>query len=474
MSGTLDERSPPGGEAWIAGEQTLTTITETIASRVSSPRTLRPWLFGLAIAFAGTLALAFGIYVLFTRYVGIWGIDVPVAWGIAIATFVWWIGIGHAGTLISAILLLAGQPWRRSINRFAETMTLFAVLCAALFPILHLGRPEFFYWLVPYPNTYGYWPNFLSPLVWDLFAISTYATISIIFWYTGLVPDLATMRDRSHGLRARVYGLFALGWRGSGRHWERHQRAYLLFAGLATPLVLSVHTVVSFDFAVTQVPGWHFTMFPPYFVAGAIFSGFAMVLTLLIPARAWFGLRDFITPRHLDACAKLMLTSGLIVAYGYGAEVFFGWYSGDPHERDLVYSHLYGHSAPLFWTIIGLNVVAAQALWLRRVRRSVVALFILSILINIGMWLERYLIVIGSLEHTFMPTMAGEYTATFWDWLIFVGTLFFFLFLMLLFVRFVPMLAIAELRELQHERGHAACPTPTPTPTPGPEEGAPR
>jgi molybdopterin-containing oxidoreductase family membrane subunit len=433
---------------WIAGEHDLASLTDTIAGKVCSRPHRRAWLLALACAGLGVGALMFGIYMLFTRYVGIWGVNIPVAWGIAIASFVWWIGIGHAGTLISAILLLANQPWRRAINRFAETMTLFAVACAGMYPILHLGRPEFFYWIVPYPNTYGTWPQFISPLVWDVFAIGTYLTLSVVFWYVGLVPDLATMRDRSTGLRARVYGVFALGWRGSARHWERHQRAYLLLAGLATPLVVSVHTVVSFDFAVTQLPGWHLTVFPPYFVAGAIFSGFAMVLTLLIPTRAWLGLQDFITLRHLDACAKLTLTTALIVAYGYAAELFFGWYSGDPHERSLVASHLHGRSAPLFWTIIALNVGAAQALWLPRVRRSARALFALSIAFNVGMWLERYLIVIGSLEHGFLPTTHGDYTATVWDWLIFAGTLGFFGFFMLLFIRFLPALAISELREL--------------------------
>nr|WP_263429271.1 NrfD/PsrC family molybdoenzyme membrane anchor subunit [Nannocystis pusilla] len=377
-------------------------------------------------------------------------------WGIAITNFVWWVGIAHAGTLISAILLLANQAWRRSINRFAEAMTLFAVACAAMFPLLHLGRPEFFYWLFPYPNTYGYWPQFLSPLAWDFFAVATYGTVSLVFWYIGLVPDLGTMRDRSTGLRARVYGVFALGWRGSARHWERHQTAYLMLAGLATTLVVSVHTIVSFDFAVAQLPGWHTTVFPPYFVAGAIFSGFAMVLTFLIPVRAWLGLKDFVTIRHLDHCAKLMLTAGLVVAYGYLAELFFGWYSGDPHERSLIASHLHGRSAPLFWTIIALNVVLPQSLWWRRARRHIAWLFVLSIAINLGMWLERWLIVISSLEHGLLPTTGGAYFPTFWDWLTLAGTLGFFAFFMLLFIRYVPVIAMSELRELvAHRRPEA-------------------
>jgi len=441
---------------WIDGDLDIAAINDIVAGTVQAPQHRRVWLRALAISALGLGALVVAVFGVFWWYVGVWGVDVPVMWGIAIVSFVWWVGIAHAGTLISAILLLANQAWRRSINRFAEAMTLFAVACAAMYPLLHLGRPEFFYWLVPYPNTYGYWPQFLSPLVWDFFAIATYGTVSLVFWYIGLIPDLATMRDRSTGLRARVYGVFALGWRGSARHWERHQTAYLMLAGLATTLVVSVHTIVSFDFAVAQFPGWHMTVFPPYFVAGAIFSGFAMVLTLLIPVRAWLGLRDFVTIRHLDQCAKLMLTAGLVVAYGYLAELFFGWYSGDPHERELIASHLHGRSAPLFWTIIALNVVVPQSLWWRRARRHVGWLFVLSILINVGMWLERWLIVISSLEHGLLPTTGGAYVPTFWDWLTLVGTLGFFAFFMLLFIRYVPVIAMSELRELVAHRPREA------------------
>ena len=429
----------------------MAAINELVAGNVQSPAHRRAWIVAALLAAAGLGLFLVSVLVLFTRSIGIWGVDIPVAWGVAIASFVWWIGIGHAGTLISAILLLARQPWRRSINRIAETMTLFAIVCAAIYPILHLGRPEFFYWLIPYPSTYGVWPQFISPLVWDLFAIATYGAVSLVFWYVGLVPDLATMRDRSTGRRARIYAVLALGWRGSARHWARHRQAYVLLAGMATALVVSVHTIVSFDFAVAQLPGWHLTMFPPYFVAGAIFSGFAMVLTLLIPIRAWLGLGAFVTDRHLDACARLMLTAGLIVAYGYAAELFFGWYGGDPHDRALVASHLGGRSAPLFWTVVALNVGTIQALWSRRVRRSARVLFALSILINVGMWLERYLIVVGSLEHGFLPTTHGRYTATFWDWSTLAGTLGVFAFFMLLFLRFVPTMSMSELRETAEE-----------------------
>ncbi|MDC0668402.1 NrfD/PsrC family molybdoenzyme membrane anchor subunit [Nannocystis radixulma] len=447
---------PSDETRWIDGDHDMASISDVIADNVQAPQHRRVWLRALAVATVGLGALVVAVFGVFWWYIGIWGVDVPVMWGIAITNFVWWVGIAHAGTLISAILLLANQAWRRSINRFAEAMTLFSVACAAMFPLLHLGRPEFFYWLFPYPNTYGYWPQFLSPLVWDFFAVATYGTVSLVFWYIGLVPDLGTMRDRSTGLRARVYGVFALGWRGSARHWERHQTAYLMLAGLATTLVVSVHTIVSFDFAVAQFPGWHTTVFPPYFVAGAIFSGFAMVLTLLIPVRAWLGLQDFVTIRHLDHCAKLMLTAGLVVAYGYLAELFFGWYSGDPHERELIASHLHGRSAPLFWTVVALNVVFPQSLWWRRARRHIVWLFVLSLLINLGMWLERWLIVITSLEHGLLPTTGGTYFPTFWDWLTLAGTLGFFAFFMLLFIRYVPVIAMSELRELVAHRRREA------------------
>src|SRR5262245_3142573 len=311
--------------------------------------------------------------------VGIWGINVPVGWGFAIVNFVWWIGIGHAGTLISAILLLLRQKWRTSINRFAEAMTLFAVACAGLFPLLHMGRPWFFYWLLPYPNTMQLWPQFRSPLVWDVFAVSTYATVSLLFWYVGLIPDLATLRDRAKNRLARIiYGVLAMGWRGSARHWHRYEVTYLILAGLATPLVVSVHTVVSFDFAVAVVPGWHSTIFPPYFVAGAIYAGFAMVLTLAIPVRAVYQLEDFITMRHLQNMAKVMLATGLMVAYGYGMEAFMALYSGNLYERYLLNNRLLGPYAPTYYALILCNVLVPQFIWLRRVRNSTAALFVIA------------------------------------------------------------------------------------------------
>ena len=403
-------------------------------------------------------------YLLF-KGVGIWGIDVPVMWGFAIVNFVWWIGIGHAGTLISAILLLLRQEWRTSINRFAEAMTLFAVACAGLFPLLHLGRPWVFYWLLPYPNTMDLWPQWRSPLVWDVFAVSTYATVSLLFWYVGLLPDLGTLRDRARNRFARlIYGVMAMGWRGSARHWHRYQTAYLLLAGLATPLVVSVHSVVSLDFAVGIVPGWHSTIFPPYFVAGAIFSGFAMVLTLAIPLRAAFGLQDFITMRHLDNMAKVMLATGLIVGYGYLMEAFMAWYGQNPFEHyTTLQNRPFGPYAHTYWIMITCNVLVPQLLWIPWVRSQVVLLWILSILVNVGMWLERYVIVVTSLSRDFMPSAWNMYHGSIWDYATLYGSLGLFAALLFLFIRFLPVISIAEMRELVHEsreRQAAARPGP--------------
>jgi Ni/Fe-hydrogenase subunit HybB-like protein len=425
------------------------TVTDKISSIVLTEPTPRNWIFGFAIAFVLFLILMYSILYLFVRGIGIWGVNVPVAWGFAIINFVWWIGIGHAGTLISAILLLMRQTWRTSINRFAEAMTLFAVACAGLFPILHLGRPKFFYWLFPYPNTMDVWPQFRSPLVWDVFAVSTYATVSLLFWYVGLIPDLATLRDRAvTPVRRVIYGVLALGWRGSARHWFRYETAYLLLAGLATPLVLSVHSVVSLDFAVSVLPGWHTTIFPPYFVAGAIYSGFAMVLSLAIPLRKMYGLAGFITMRHLDNMAKVMLATGLIVAYGYFMEVFMAWYSANPYEEFLIMNRVKGPYAPAYWALIVCNVLAPQLLWFKKVRSNVLLLFVLSIVVNIGMWLERFVIVVISLQRDFLTSSWDMYYPTVWDISTYVGSIGLFLSLMFLFIRFVPMISIFEVRTL--------------------------
>src|SRR5471030_3485273 len=336
----------------IAPGYTFARVSDQIASVVLTKKTPVFWLAGFGLGFSLLLLFLYSVAMLLAKGVGIWGIRSPVMWGFAIINFVWWIGIGHAGTLISAILLLLNQTWRNSINRFAEAMTLFAVACAGMFPLLHMGRPWLFYWMFPYPNTMGVWPQFRSPLVWDVFAVSTYATVSLLFWLVGLIPDLATLRDRSQSPVGRVvYGMLALGWRGSARHWHRYETAYLLLAGLATPLVVSVHTVVSFDFAIAIVPGWHTTIFPPYFVAGAIYSGFAMVLTLAIPIRAIYGLEDFITLRHLQNMAKVMLVTGLIVAYGYTTEAFIAWYSGDKYEGFVPMNRMFGPYAVYYWAL---------------------------------------------------------------------------------------------------------------------------
>jgi molybdopterin-containing oxidoreductase family membrane subunit len=398
------------------------------------------------------MMLLYTITYLLTVGVGIWGINIPVGWGFDIVNFVWWIGIGHAGTLISAILLLLRQQWRTSINRFAEAMTLFAVACAGLFPLLHMGRPWFFYWLLPYPDTMRLWPQFRSPLVWDVFAVTTYLLVSLMFWFIGLIPDFATLRDRSQSRLGRItYGILAMGWRGSARHWHRYDVAYLLLAGLATPLVVSVHTVVSLDFAVAILPGWHSTIFPPYFVAGAIFSGFAMVLTLAIPIRALYGLEDFITLRHLQNMAKILLVTGLIVAYGYGMEAFMAWYSGNPHEEFLYLNRISGPYRVMFWALIACNVLTPQVLWSRRIRSNVWALFAVALIVNTGMWLERYVIIVVSLSRSFLPSTWGMYSGTIWDWSFFIGTIGLFLALLFLFIRFLPVISIFEMRTLLPE-----------------------
>src|SRR3989440_3365315 len=341
----------------IGSGHTYATITDKISSIVLTRKTPLGWLFGFGVGFVLVMLLLVAITYLFAAGIGIWGVNIPVAWGFAIVNFVWWIGIGHAGTLISAILLLLRQGWRQSINRFAEAMTLFAVACAGLFPVLHLGRPWFAYWLLPYPSTMGVWPQFRSPLVWDVFAVATYFTVSLLFWFVGLIPDLATLRDRSQSRVGRVvYGILAMGWRGSARHWHRYEVAYLLLAGLATPLVVSVHTVVSFDFAVATLPGWHSTVFPPYFVAGAIYSGFAMVLVLAIPLRAFYELEGFITMRHLQNMAKILLATGMMVGYGYGLEAFMGWYSGNRYEIFVQTNRMFGPYATQYWLLITCNV----------------------------------------------------------------------------------------------------------------------
>jgi Ni/Fe-hydrogenase subunit HybB-like protein len=428
---------------------TFATITDKISSIVLTRPVSNGWLVGFGIGFLITMMLLYAVGYLFLRGVGIWGVNIPIGWGFAIVNFVWWIGIGHAGTLISAILLLLRQEWRNSINRFAEAMTLFAVACAGMFPLLHLGRPWLFYWLFPYPNSMNYWPQFRSPLVWDVFAVSTYFTISLVFWFIGLIPDLATLRDRAENKwTAIIYGILAMGWRGSARHWKRYEMAYLLLAGLATPLVLSVHTVVSFDFAIALLPGWHTTIFPPYFVAGAIYSGFAMVLMLAIPIRKFYRLEDFITLRHLDNSAKVMLATGLIVAYGYSMEAFMNWYGGNPYDHYLLWNRLHGPYAPFYYALLLCNLGFPQVLWFRKWRTNPGLLFLVSFVVLVGMWLERFIIVVVSLHRDFLTSSWGMYYPTKWDWMTFIGTLGFFLAAFFLFIRILPMISIFEMRTL--------------------------
>jgi Ni/Fe-hydrogenase subunit HybB-like protein len=439
-------------EPLIGATHSLESVTEKISAIVLKRPVTPGWVFGFLIAFALLMLLNAVVTLLLTYGTGIWGINIPVGWAFAITNFVWWIGIGHAGTLISAILLLLHQKWRTSINRFAEAMTIFAVMCAGMFPLLHMGRPWMFFYMMPYPNPMWLWPQFRSPLVWDVFAVSTYFTVSLLFWFVGLIPDLATLRDRAKSRFTQVvYGALSMGWRGSAVHWSRYEFASILLAGLATPLVLSVHTVVSFDFTIAIVPGWHSTIFPPYFVAGAIYSGFAMVLTLAIPIRKYYQLEDLVTMRHLEVMAKVMLATGLIVAYSYIVETFMAFYSANPSEKFMMMNRMTGPYRAAYWSLIACNLVIPQALWSKRVRRSIPALFVISLVVNIGMWLERFVIIVVSLSRDFVPARWAMYYPTRWDWATYLGTIGLFFTLFYLFIRFLPMISIVEMRGLVHE-----------------------
>lgn len=448
----LPHRSRPADAPLIEGQPSAPEITRQIGSIVLKGRLPKRFWWGFAFFAALALMFLYSIAYLVATGVGSYGVNIPVAWGTMIANVVWWIGIGHAGTLISAVLLLMRQPWRDSINRFAEAMTLFAVAMAGLFPILHLGRPWFFYWLMPLPVTHMPWPQWRSPLVWDFAAIATYALLSIIFWYMGLIPDLAILRDRAKTRFKQVfYGVLALGWRGSARHWTHHQTAYIALAALATPLVVSVHSVISLDFTIAITPGYHSTIFPPYFVAGALYSGFAMVLTIAIPLRHFFGLEDVITPRHLDLGAKVMIASGMIVAYSYVNEAFFAWYSGEDAERTMMSARFSGPYAPFYWATLIFNVGALPLLLLRFVRARPLLLWGLAILVNVGMWLERYMIVTSSLARGFLPAAWGEQSLLWLDFTMLFGSLGMFFALIFLFIRVLPALSIFEIAERVEE-----------------------
>ena len=430
----------------IAGNPTFASVTQKIAE-IAERKTPKAWWIAISISSSMLLMMIILIGWLVWEGIGTWGVNIPVGWGWAIVNFVWWVGIGHAGTLISAILFLFRQRWRTSINRFAEAMTLFAVICALVFPGIHVGRVWVAYWMVPVPNQMLVWPNFRSPLLWDFFAVGTYFTVSLLFWYTGLIPDLASIRDRAKTkIRKFVLGVFSLGWRGGNRQWKNYEMAYLLLAGLSTPLVLSVHSVVSTDFATSVLPGWHSTIFPPYFVAGAIFSGFALVMTLAIIARKIYGLEDFITINHLEKMNKIMLATGMMVGYSYGCEYFISWYGANPYEEFTFINRAFGPYAWAYWTMITCNVLVPQLFWFKKLRTSIPVMFVTSLLINVGMWFERFVIIVSSLSADFLPSSWDYYTPTYVDIGIFIGSFGLFFTFFLIFLRFVPMIAISEVK----------------------------
>jgi Ni/Fe-hydrogenase subunit HybB-like protein len=440
------EDDPVARPPLVLGDNSFHSVTDKVAGIVER-RTPRLWVLLFAGTFSLLLLFVASVVDLVGVGIGEWGLNHPVGWAWDITGFVFWIGIGHAGTLISAILFLFRQKWRTSINRAAEAMTLFAVLAAVLYPTIHVGRIWVLYWFLPVPNQMGTWPNFRSPLLWDFVAVATYGTVSLLFWYTGMVPDLATLRDRARGkARQIIYGVLALGWRGSNRHWQHYEKAYLLLAGLATPLVLSVHTIVSFDFAVGLLPGWHTTIFPPYFVAGAVFSGFAMVQTLMILTRRAFHLEDLLTRRHIENMNKIILATGSMVGYAYAIEFFIAWYSGNLYERFAFINRAFGPYSWAYWTMVTCNVFVPQLLWFKRVRTGIVATFVISIFVNIGMWFERFVIIVTSLHRDFLPSSWGYFKPTLVDVTTFLGTFGLFLTLFLLFIRFLPMIAMAEVK----------------------------
>jgi Ni/Fe-hydrogenase subunit HybB-like protein len=446
-AGTLALDANELREPLFEGKPGMRDVTETV-SRVVESKPTKAWY--VTITVTGAIAAWGIITILYTTLtgIGVWGNNQPVGWAWDITNFVFWIGIGHAGTLISAILFLFRQRWRTAINRAAEAMTIFAVICALIFPIIHTGRPWVaVYWLLPIPNQMEMWVNFRSPLLWDVFAVGTYFTVSLLFWYVGLVPDFATLRNRAKNwISKSVFTFFSLGWTGANRHWHRYEKAYLILAGISTPLVLSVHTIVSFDFAVSVIPGWHTTIFPPYFVAGAIFSGFAMVLTLMIIARKLLRLEQFITVKHIDNMNKILMATGLMVGYAYGVEFFIAWYSGNPYERYVFINRALGPYSWAYWTMVICNVFIPQLFWSRRIRRNLLITWIISIFVNIGMWFERFVIIVTSLHRDFLPSSWGYFIPTWVDISIFAGTVGLFLTLFLLFAKYIPVLAISEVK----------------------------
>ncbi len=460
---TITDETPGVRAPLVLGAKDFNTVTEQVAGIVEA-KTPRPWLILFCLAVSILLILGGSLTALVSQGIGMWGLNTTIGWSWDITGFVFWIGIGHAGTLISAILFLFRQKWRTSINRAAEAMTIFAVMAAGIYPVFHVGRVWFAYWLFPIPNQMSIWPNFKSPLFWDVCAVSTYATVSILFWFVGLVPDLATLRDRAKTkTRSIAYGIFALGWRGSHKNWLNYERAYMIFAGISTPLVLSVHTIVSFDFAVSVIPGWHTTIFPPYFVAGAIFSGFGMVVTLMVIARQFFGLQNLVTLRHLENMNKIILATGTLVGYAYGMEFFIAWYSGNPYERFAFLNRAFGPFTWAYWTMISCNVLFPQLFWFKKIRTSIPAMFAISIIVNIGMWFERFVIIVTSLHRDFIPSSWSYYRPTLVDMSTFFGTFGLFLTMFLLFIRYMPMIALSEVKGVMpqadphgHHEGHDA------------------
>jgi Ni/Fe-hydrogenase subunit HybB-like protein len=450
-AGSLDRSLPRLPSPYVPSGTNFQGINDQISTLVLR-RTFSPFWLALLMFFGSLLTMYVALMIYLITYgVGIWGIDIPVAWGFAIALFVWWVGIAHAGTLISAILLLMHQKWRTSINRLVETMTIFSVLCAGMFPILHLGRPWFFWWLLPYQSDMGLWPQFRSALTWDVFAVSTYLLVSLLFWYIGMIPDLAMLRDRGKSWIAKFcYGLLALGWRNSAKHWFRFEMAYLILAGLATALIVSVSSVVSCDFAISLEPGWHETVFPPYFVSGAIYSGFAMGLVLVIPLRYAYNLYDFITQKHLDVMAKLLIVMSFITSYGYMSEQFMAWYGPDEPTRYQYYNRLigFGQYGSVVWAVLFLNTILPQMFWIPRLRRKPLLLFTVSGLLLIGMWMERYMIIVTTLHRDFLPSSWGMFQPTAWDYVTMFGSIGLFATLILLFVRFLPLISMSEMRAI--------------------------
>ena len=448
---------PKNARAWQtppAGDNPFAQITDVVVRIVETPKPPKAWYIAFAISLSWLAIFVVSVSLLVWNGIGVWGNMNPVGWGWDIVNFVFWVGIGHAGTLISAILFLLRQNWRTAINRAAEAMTIFAVICALMFPALHIGRPWLPYWMLPIPNQMEMWPQFRSPLDWDVFAVGTYFTVSLTFWFMGLIPDFATIRDRAETTTRRfVYGVLAMGWRGSSRQWHRYERAYLLLAGLSTPLVLSVHSVVSFDFATSQLPGWHTTIFPPYFVAGAIFSGFAMVATLLIPAREFFGLKSIIEIRHLELMMKIILATGTMVGYAYAMEFFIAWYSASSYEQFTFINRAFGPYAWAYWAMVSCNVIFPQLFWFRKVRTNLGAMMVICVLVNVGMWFERFVIIATSLARDFLPGAWGYFVPTLIDFTTFLGTFGLFFTLFLLFCRYLPMVATAEVKAI-HPAAH--------------------